>query len=202
MNSRRRVNSDVRRFLLRNNWRMTLRFMFIVLCGLLFAMTAHGQQRKKPQYVFVPAEDIFLTTASQPECPLKIENARLLLSVDPTNSPVYQYRLTNRGRKAIESFTVVAWTSSGTGGTLGNPAGWDTTNKLLMPGHALSTHRANGDLEIVPLTSELRRNLGLKDSMKLVIVLLVEHIAFADGSSYDGQKASKALIEYFEKLDP
>src|ERR1700741_2995511 len=122
-----------------------MRNKIIVLLFVLLAFsTAHGQQSQKRKYVVPPAETVFLAIAAQPDCPLKIENARMLLSVDNT-SPIYQYRLVNRGTKPIHYFTVVAWHSGGTGGTLGNPAPWDgrITNRLIMPGRVLQTGKLN-----------------------------------------------------------
>jgi hypothetical protein len=177
----------------------------IVLLFLLFLgfSIARAQQPQKRQYVVAPDETVFLAVAAQPECPLKIENARMLLSVDNTY-PIYQYRLVNRGIKPIHYFTVVAWHSGGTGGTLGNPAPWDgrITNRLIMPGRVLQTGKLNHDVQVVPLTSEVRTKLSINGSLKAITVLLVDHITFADGSTYDNRKASEALVSFFEKLDP
>ena len=165
--------------------------------------TGYSQQPKNRQYVIAPPETVFLAVASQPECPLKIENARMLLSVDGNRPIIYHYRLVNRGAKPIHYFTVVAWHSGGSGGTLGNPAPWDgrITNQLLMPGRVVPD-KADTDVEIVPLTAESRTKLGLDGSMKHVTVLLVEHISFSDGSTYDYRKTSQALVDFLEKLDP
>ena len=180
-----------------------MRHKIIVLLFLAFFpfSVAHSQQQKR-KYVVAPPETVFLAVAAQPECPLKIENARMLLSVD-RNYPIYQYRLVNRGTKPIHYFTVVAWHSGGTGGTLGNPAPWDgrITNRLLAPGRILQTGKLDRDVELVPLTAELRAKLNFDGALKNVTVLLVDHITFADGSTYDNRKASEALVSFFEKLD-
>ncbi|HXM36113.1 MAG TPA: hypothetical protein VN920_13055 [Pyrinomonadaceae bacterium] len=135
---------------------------------------------------------------------MKIENARLLLNVDPTKPPISQYRLRNGGTKPIHYFTIVAWSSNGTGGTLGNVPPWDgrITNRLLMPGQIVPTVKRNYDPEIVPLTSDLREKLGLTGPLKLIVVLLVDQITFSDGSTYSNVKSSKALLDYFETLTP
>jgi hypothetical protein len=99
-------------------------FVFIV-CGLfLWGATASGQvARRTSAAEYVAPEDIFLTVAAQPDCPLKIEEAQLLISVNG-GQPTYRYRLVHRGSKPIRYFTVVAWNSNGTGGTL-SPLGME-----------------------------------------------------------------------------
>jgi hypothetical protein len=150
--------------------------------------------------VVAPAQTIFLTVAAQPECPLKIENARMLLSVDggPT---FYTYQLVNRGHKPIHYFTVSAWP----GGTLSNPPPWDgrITTRLLMPGRSVAgTDKLDPGMEIVPLTSELRTKLKLDGIMKAVVVLMVDQIRYADGSVYDNRPTLESLGAYFEKVAP
>jgi hypothetical protein len=181
---------------------MTSKIIVFLFITSLAVSSSYSQQRQKRKYVAAPAENIFLAIASQPECPLKIENARMLLSIEG-NRPIYQYRLINRGPRPIHYFTVVAWYSGGTGGTLSNPAPWDgrITKRLLMPGH-IAPDKRDQDIEVVPLTAELRTKLGLSDSMKVVAVLLVDHVTFADASTYDNRKASQALGDFFEKFDP
>ena len=172
---------------------------------LLFMMAAvfsdgFAQGSRKRKYVVAPAQIIFLTVAAQPECPLKIENARMLLSIDggPTS---YIYRLVNRGRKPINYFTVSSWPS----GTLTNPAPWDgrITKRLLMPGRSVPrTDKIDPNMEIVPLTNERRTKLKLDGTMKAVVVLMVDQIRYSDGSVYDNRTTLEALNAYLEKATP
>jgi hypothetical protein len=204
MQTPRPVNSDVRRFFaFLMEVTMKHRIIFSFLLTMVACSVGYSQQARARKYVVAPADIIFLTVAAQPECPLKIKNARMLLSIDggPT---FYQYRLVNRGRKPIHYFTVVAWHLGGTGGTLTNPAPWDgrITKRLVMPGHIVPTDKLDPDMEIVPLTPELRTKLKLDGSTRHVTVLLVDHIRFADESVYDNRKTSEALAAYFEKFDP
>jgi hypothetical protein len=177
-----------------------MRFLIVPLTMIfLGASSSLGQMRQseKSRYIAAPIENIVLSVASQPDCPLKIEDAELFISLEGTNPPVYRYRLANHGQKAIRSFTVVAWASNATGGTLSGPALWDgrSTNRLLGPGQSVKSGR--DQIEIVPWTREARDKL--KVDKFLMVVLLVDHIRFADGSIYDGQSTSKAVLEYFEK---
>jgi hypothetical protein len=174
----------------------------ILLLFITATVSADGysQGSRTRKYVVAPAQMIFLTVAAQPECPLKIENAQMLLSIDggPTS---YTYRLVNRGRKPIHYFTVSAWPS----GTLMNPAPWDgrITKQLLMPGRSVpGTGKIDPDMEIVPLTNELRKKLKLDGTMKSIVILMVDQIRYADGSVYDNRPALEALSAYFEKVAP
>ena len=168
----------------------------VILC--LSAATASAQQPTavNASYVIVPAQDVFLAVAAQSDCPLRIEEAQLLWPVDKGPAR-YRYKLSNRGDKPIHYFTVVAWTAEGTGGTLSGPPPWDgrITDRLLYPGE--SVQAGQSDLPIVPLNSTLREKLKLSGKLQTVVILLVEHIRFADGSEYDARAASESLIDFF-----
>lgn len=180
-----------------------MRYLITISCAVALASMTVGQvpgRTDRPQYVVAPPENILLSVASQPDCPLKIEAAQLLIAVEQKSPALYQYRLTNRGNKPIHYFTVVAWYSNGTGGTLSGPAPWDgrITKRLLQPG--LSVRSRSDEVEIVPLTNELREKLNVRGPLRSLVVLLVDHVTFADGSTYDAEPASRSLREYFENL--
>lgn len=180
-----------------------MRFVIFCICTLfLWAPSASGQVSPKtfdPQYVIAPAENILLTVAAQPDCPLKIEDAQLLVPVSGGQAR-YRYSLVNRGSKPIRYFTVVAWNSTGTGGTLSGPAPWDgrVTTQVLRSGQSVTVGK--DQISIAPLSPSLREKLNLNGKLKAVIVLLVDQITFDDGSKYDAQPASKSLIDYFVDL--
>jgi hypothetical protein len=62
-----------------------------------------------------------------------------------------------------------------------------------MPGETVN----GANDEIVPLTDELRDKLQLRGPMKAVVVLIVESVKFADGSVYNNEAVSRALLAYF-----
>lgn len=167
-----------------------------LLC-LFASLTIYGQQSvqtKRHHYVVVPPENALLVIASQPDCPLQIEDAKLLVSADQSRPPLYQYSLRNRGTKPIQYYIISAWASSGGGGTLSDRS----ADGLLMPGQTKPPTEQDRS-EVVPLTDELRQKLKLQGSMKSVIVLVVEKIRFADGSDYISETAP-ALRTYFENF--
>ena len=167
-----------------------------VLC--LAATVASGQRPKAVDstYVRAPAEDIILAVAAQADCPLKIEEAQLLIPVGK-GAVDYRYKLSNKGDKPINYFTVVAWSAIGGVGTLSGPPPWDgrVTDRLLYPGEYVQVGQS--DLQIVSLNSTLREKLKLSGKLQTVIILLVDQITFADGSKYDARAASKSLMNFF-----
>jgi hypothetical protein len=175
---------------------MKFLIMVCVFCLSAGTATAQGPKSTDSSYVIAPTQDIFLAVAAQSDCPLRIEEAQLLMPVGKGRAH-YRYKLTNKGDKAIHYFTVVAWSADGTGGTLGLPPPWDgrVTNRLLHPGESVKVGR--DDLPIVPLNPTLREKLKLSGKLQTVVVLLVDQIEFVDGSKYDGQAASKSLIDFF-----
>ena len=167
-----------------------------LLCLSVATVSAQRPTAVDVSYVVVPAQDVFLAVAAQPDCPLRIEEAQLLMSVDKGRGH-YRYKLSNKGDKPIHYFTVVAWNAEGTGGTLSGPPPWDgrITDRLLYPGESVQVGQS--DLPIVPLNSTLREKLKLSGKLQTVVILLVDHITFADGSEYDARAASKSLIDFF-----
>ena len=139
----------------------------VILC--LSAATASAQQPTAADvsYVIVPAQDVFLAVAAQPDCPLRIEEAQFLMPVDKGRAR-YRYKLTNKGDKAIHYFTVAAWTAEGTGGTLTGPPPWDgrITDRLLNPGE--SVQAGQSDLPIVPLNSTLRKKVRCEGLIRII----------------------------------
>ncbi len=176
-----------------------MKSLIIVIALCLSAARVSAQQPTSPDvsYVIVPAQDIFLAVGAQPDCPLRIEEAQLLMPVDDKGRARYRYKLSNKGDKAIHYFTISAWTAEGTGGTLTGPPPWDgrITDRLLYPGE--SVQAGQSDLPIVPLTSTLREKLKFSGKMQTVVILLVEHIRFADGSKYDARATSTSLGDFF-----
>ena len=190
MKNRRRVDAQIG----------VVEMKSLIIIGILYlsAATVSAQQPTTVDvsYVIVPAQDIFIAVAAQPDCPLRIEEAQLLMPVDQGRAR-YRYKLSNKGDKPIHYFTVVAWNDEGAGGTLKGPPPWDgrITDRLLYPGEAVQVGQS--DLPIVPLNSTLREKLKLTGKLQTMVILLVEHIRFADGSEYDAQAASKSLSEFF-----
>lgn len=167
----------------------------LILVFVSFTLAVRGQQsevQKQRRYVVVPSESVMLVIASQPDCPLKFDGAKLLLSADD-NAWGASYELRNRGTKPIQTFSAVMWTSYGSGGTVGSRG--RIGSNLIMPGETVN----GGNDEIVPLTKELRDSLKLRGPMKAIVVLMIENIKFADGSSYDDKVTSQALLAYFSE---
>lgn len=175
-----------------------MRFVILV-CEfflLVAAASAQGAKTNDRQYVIAPSEYIFLAVATQLDCPLRIEEAQLLIPVGE-GRPEYRYKLSNKGSKPINYFTVVAWSAEGTGGTLGGPPPWDgrVTDRLLQAGESVRVGR--DDVGVISLNPSVREKLHLGGKLRTLVVLLVDQITFADGTKYDFQPASKSLIEYF-----
>lgn len=174
-----------------------MRFVLIVCQLCLLTATVSAQAAKTDnQYVIAPGEHIFLAVAAQPDCPLRIEDAQLLIPVGDGRAE-YRYKLTNKGNKPINYFTVVAWTAEGTGGTLGGPPPWDgrVTDRLLYPGESVRVSR--DDVAVVPFNATVREKVSFNGKLQTLIVLLVDQITFGDGTKYNFEPASKSLIDYF-----
>lgn len=174
-----------------------MRYVTCFLCLMIIGMTlvANGQQdvlQKKEVYVVAPNEKILVTIVSQPDCPLQIEEAKYLCPIEGgVGRPSYYVR--NRGTKPIRSITV--------GSPLGT-WGWseEFTGKLLMPGERLFDSETDEELEVTPLTKELRNKLKLNGPMTGLVVLMVLRVEYADGSTYDAQSTFDAMVTFLDDL--
>lgn len=169
-----------------------MRYVINIFCFVFACSTAlvYGQQanpQEKQEFVIVPSEQALVTVASQPDCPLQFEDARLLALTDGGETVTYYVR--NRGAKPIRAFTV---------GTTSSIWEWPgkATGKLLMPGQRLPEETD----AVVPLTDALRDKLKLQGPMRSLTVLIVRRVEFADGSVYSGEKTFNALRTFLNEI--
>ena len=175
--------------------KMTL--LLTLLCSALTTQAQQVEKPAKPRYIVIPPSDVLLTIASQPDCPIQFENARLLYDQESKRLR-YEFDARNRSPKAVAELAIDAWFAGGTGGTI--IYDWGRDGRLLIPGQVI-TELNVGDKQIAPLSQELRKELKLKGEMRNLIVLVVRWVIFADGSNYEGSKDSEATVNFLERLD-
>jgi hypothetical protein len=171
----------------------------LVLIVALFAVSSvFGQEKPsaKPSYVVIPTGDVVLAVASQPDCPLRIDNSRLLYNVT-SNRLEYEYDIRNEGKKVISGFLTEAWHLNGTGGTLHDD--WNDKRQLLLPGQSFRSDEYK-DSTFVPYTKEIREKLKIGKETRMLILLVVREVWFGDGTKYDGNKDVDMIKGLFEKL--
>jgi hypothetical protein len=169
---------------------MLNRSINVLILALVTVTISTGQeQRSSRQTESLASENILLLTVAQPNAPVSLQEARLSWSAGGGELQV-SCNIQNVGGKPIRHVTPVIWTSLGTGGTL-RPV--QPKNGLLMPGDLIR----NGS-SALSVSSELRETL--EGPIKVLVVLMVERVTFADGSVYSDDKTSKALLHYFEDL--
>lgn len=164
------------------------------IIGILLAGVASGQEKKNATNTAfaVPPEIIAPVVAYQPDCPLRIEDVKLLQSVEGSGNS-QSLKVRNTGTKPIRSYTIGTWNSVGTGNEVERPL-----PSNLLPGD-VSIPDGN-EVEVVPLTKELRDQLSLHGDMQALVVFVVVRVQFADGSVYDGAPLYKALKAHLNKL--
>lgn len=172
-----------------------MRYIFLCLLCACFVIPAIGQQSNPQadhQFVLMPSDQGLLLIASQPDCSLKFEDAKLLVNIKGVWGETFALR--NQGTKPIRAFTVAAAGSS--------EWGWQAPDAAhyIMPGQiAPPVREKNGEDKIVPLTQELREKFKLQGQMKGIVVLIVVRVEYADGSVFV-EEGYKNQEEYFERL--
>jgi hypothetical protein len=156
---------------------------------------------EETRYAIAPSGKYLLTIASQPDCPIQVENAKLLLAIGVGGWGA-SYRLRNAGIKplSIRSITLSMWTEHGVGSSweelIQEPA------KAVLSGELIPIKESDKHkTEIVPLTDEISNKLGLRGPLEAVVVLMVEQVKFSDGTVYSAQRISKELESYFQRVD-
>ena len=175
------------------------RILFLLACSLLVPPLFAQQtiEEKSGRYVTVPADVVLLVIASQPDCPLLIESARVLRSLEGDSPGFYSYQLRNIGTKPIIGYTLSVWNTDAAGSTL-NPV---TLAGELVPNQTMRYPFLHQEPDLVPMSNELRQKLGFDVPLRFVAVIMVEHVRFSDGSSYDDDKLSSVVQEYFLKIN-
>ena len=155
---------------------------------------------ERQQFVIPPDDICLLTVASQADSPIQIERAKLLFFVGPGSNWGARYQLRNSGTKPlkIQSITLSMWTPQGAGLSWQEIAE-DSANAVL-PGAVIPV-KGGRKMEVVPLTDEIRNKLRLYGPMKSIVVMMIEQVKFSDGSTYSDERTSKAVQDYFQKIE-
>jgi hypothetical protein len=166
-------------------------FCAVLLIALCCLAAARAGAQESHQFVVVPRDQGLILIASQPECPLKFENARLLVNMEGFWEKSFELR--NLGTKPIRSYAVAAIGTDKWGWTAPDAAHY------IQPGQIAPPIAPDSRDEIIPLTRELSEKLNLKGQMKDIVGLIVVRVEFADGSTFE-EKGYEEQKEYFEKL--
>ena len=166
----------------------------ILLVVLFCGGSVYGQTPSPQKFraVSFPREIGLISVAYQPNCPLRFENAKLLAGVE--GGSLKEYRLRNIGAKAIRSIKI--------GDSTGNIWSWDVAKEHgpIKPGHLIPPWSKADWVEVLPLTTDLRKRLNLEGPMRAIVVLMVIRVEFMDGGRYDDETVFKALRTYVDDV--
>jgi hypothetical protein len=166
----------------------------------LLATTAPAQENEpqaKAKYIVVPPENTMIVTAAQPECPVRLEEAKLIVNIDKRWDFRFLYDLYNKATKPIKSISVIFWTTENTGGTLTNGLNGVT----LLSGHRIVSELQTEQREVIPLTDKLRKDLKIDGKMKSVVILMVEKVTFVDGTQFSDTRTFNGLKQFFDEME-
>jgi hypothetical protein len=162
-----------------------------------------GQQSNlsgKKRAVILPREVALPVIVQQPNCPLRIVKFERLLLLDGGARNRYEVR--NERSQPIRIYYIAEVNSLGTGYMFGRRI--EPPGKLLMPGESDAQDDADDQIEIVPLTKQIRDQLKLEEPLKAVMFLMVVRVEFADGTIYEDDQTKEALTTFFldNPIDP
>jgi hypothetical protein len=167
--------------------------MSVIFLAVFFGSTslyAQPSSRQKVRAVEIPREIGLVAIAYQPNSPLQFEDVKFLAGID--GGGLTRYDLRNRTAKAISKLTI--------GDNIGGTWSWDVAKDRgpIMPGQLVPPWSDENWVETLPLTKELIEKLKLKGPMHGILVLMVIHVEFSDGSVYDDEPVYKALCAYMD----
>lgn len=165
----------------------------LVLVGRAFGQSAEGQVDRR--VVIVPASVVLPVVASQPDCPLQIEDVKFFKYLSGGGN-AETYRVRNKGTKSIRSYTIGAWNTVGTG--------WENEHVIdgtLLPNQVF-VPTGGYEVEVVELTESLRNQLKLRGEMQVIVVFIIARIEYADGSIWSNEATYKALKAHLDKISP
>jgi hypothetical protein len=154
-----------------------------------------GVKKEKEQCFIAPSEEVLVVIAHQPDSPIEFVNAYRVGFLSGGGTDVY--RLRNRATRPIKGYTIAIINSDGTGGehstTVNLPVAY------FKPGAVWPSSRTDQNLDIVPLTEELREKFKVNGEMRVVKIFMVVRVDLADGSVYNAEPTYKSLTKFFDK---
>jgi hypothetical protein len=121
----------------------------------------------------------------------------MIVYVDAEGGGSDVYELRNHGSKAIRAYSVAVWTSTGTGDIVEQKM---IRSGPVPPGEIAPQPGGRQEVEIIPMTEDLRDKVKLRGPMKAVSVFMILRVEFEDGSVYSDEPAFAALQQYFERV--
>lgn len=171
--------------------------MILTAIVLILTSVLYGQEKVvKERFVEIPPEKVLLTIANQPNCPIKIEKARLLFNLD-SREMRFVYELRNSSDKKIRNFVLSKWHLGGGGGDLSS-VNLDSNN-LLLPNQTKIMGEPENSI-IIPLNEASRNELQLKTGMTSVVILFVKEVWFQDKTRYENEKTLDNFIYFSNRL--
>jgi hypothetical protein len=167
-------------------------FVFI-LFGFASVVAQIGS--KAGELVEISPEIALLTIASQPNCPIRIENPKLVYDFSSKDFRL-TYKVLNISKRSIVSFALSKWNIGGGGGDLSGIL--LKRGRLLSPGKGLAVGETSLR-KILPLDDALREKIGLKKSMTTVIVVFVKEVRFSDGSVFESETIQDKFLDYLSR---
>lgn len=172
-----------------------MRFTLWLLFCAGAVITVSGQRVEsldEHRFVVLPPDQGMIMVVSQPDCPLKFEDVKLLVNMKGAWRK--SFKLRNQGTKPIRNYTIAAigsdeWSS----GEAAN------STDYIMPGQIAPPLAPDNKVEIVPLTKALREKLKLQGPMKGIVALIVVRVEYDDGSLFE-ENGYESQKEYFDKL--
>lgn len=170
------------------NWIVSVIFIAHIVCG-------QGIKKEKEPCFIYPSEDGLAVIANPSDCPIEIITAYRASFLSGGGRDIYQIR--NRATKPIKLYTIASVTSAGGGYESSIEA--NHSSGYFLPGQIRPKSLDDWNLDIVPLTNQLRDKYKLNGTMRAILIFMIVRVEFADGSVYDATPVYESLKKFFDK---
>jgi len=168
----------------------TLALVFLTSLQLPFFWSQSKPEREK--VFLIPGDDIAVVIACQPDCPIAFVNPRCFGFLQGGGGGQI-YQIQNRGAKAIKGYTLAILNSSG-----GLTERTAKPRRHLQPEETTPRSLDDWNLDIVPLTDQIREKLRVDGHLKGLTLFMIVSVEFADGSTYDARSEYESLKTFLK----
>jgi hypothetical protein len=165
--------------------------VFFIFCGI------NNQYSQETKIVAlnkkaIPLKNVMTVIVTQPNCPLKVEDA--ITAKLPNGEEGILYKVKNTGEKKIRSYTVAKWLSDNTG----NVSSGVISNKIKL----LNKNDITGTMLNYSISSDQlsQDNKNVNEIKRIAFVMIVE-IGFADGSKFDATATLNSLEKHLKLFE-
>ena len=165
---------------------------FALVLSSFFSTTA--AQNGSGKNVVALADDVISVVVSQPNCPIRIDEARIVKQAD--GKYAFSYRIQNIGAKTIKDYGIARWYSDNTGFV-----GQGHSKGILRPGDFGGSYVFLSSAELERIKADSSKAPKSQKPVVRIALFMITNIWFTDGSEFDDMVRFQLLEKHLELFE-